>query len=96
MSESMIRSLKGRDTRRFFEGHRIPAYEGFAAQASCRLTLLDSAEALSDLAALRSNPLETLRGDRSGRHSIRINAQWRVCFHWTDDGPCDVEILDCH
>ena len=96
MSEVMIRSFKDRDTRRFFEGHRIPAFQGFAAQAARRLTLLDSAEALSDLAALPSNRLETLRGDRSGQHSIRINAQWRVCFHWTDDGPCDVEIVDYH
>ena len=30
------------------------------------------------------------------RHSIRINAQWRICFRWTDDGPCDVEIVDYH
>ena len=92
----MIRSFKDRNTRRFFEGYRIPAFQGFAAQATRRLTLLDSAEALSDLAALPSNRLETLRGDRSGQHSIRINAQWRVCFHWTDDGPCDVEIVDYH
>ena len=28
--------------------------------------------------------------------SIRINAQWRICFRWTEDGPCDVEIVDYH
>ena len=92
----MIRSFKDRDTRRFFEGHRVAAFQGFASQAARRLTLLDSAEALKDLAALRSNRLETLRGDRAGQHSIRINAQWRICFRWTDDGPCDVEIVDYH
>ena len=96
MSASMIRRLEDQGTRRFFEGHRIAAFQRFAAQAARRLTLLDSAEALRDLAALPSNRLETLRGDRSGRHGIRIDAQWRVCFHWTDDGPCDVEIVDCH
>ena len=92
----MIRSFKDRDTRRFFEGHRVAAFQGFASQAARRLTLLDSAEALKDLAALRSNRLETLRGDRAGQHRIRINAQWRICFRWTDDGPCDVEIVDYH
>ena len=90
----MIRSFRDRDTRRFFEGHRVAAFQGFSDQAVRRLTLLDTAEALRDLAALRSNRLEALRGDRAGRYSIRINAQWRICFRWTDEGPHDVEIVD--
>lgn len=92
----MIRSFKDRRTRRFFEGRRVSAFQGFSDQAVRRLTLLDSAETLGDLAALRSNRLETLRGNRAGQHSIRINAQWRICFRWTDDGPSEVEIVDYH
>ncbi len=92
----MIRSFKDRRTRRFFEGRRVSAFQGFSDQAVRRLTLLDSAETLGDLAALRSNRLETLRGNRAGQHSIRINAQWRICFRWTDDGPYEVEIVDYH
>jgi len=83
-------------TRRFFEGQPIAAFQDFADQAARRLTLLDRAEAMCDLAVLSSNRLESLRGDRAGRHSIRINAQWRVCFRWTDNGPGDVEIVDYH
>ena len=92
----MIRSFKDRRTRRFFEGQRIPAFHGFFDQAVRRLTLLDSAETLGDLAALPSNRLEVLRGDRVGQHSIRINTQWRICFRWTDQGPSEVEIVDYH
>ena len=92
----MIRSFRDRETRRFFEGRRVAAFQGFANQAARRLVLLDSAETLGDLATLRSNRLEALRGDRSGQHSIRINSQWRVCFRWTDDGPHDMEIADYH
>ena len=92
----MIRSFRDRETRRFFEGRRVAAFQGFADQAVRRLTLLDNAETLGDLAALPSNRLETLRGDRAGQYSIRINAQWRICFRWTDDGPCEVEIVDYH
>lgn len=92
----MIRGFKDRRTRRFFEGHRIAAFQGFADQAVRRMTLLDNAESLRDLAGLRSNRLEALRGDRSGQYSIRINAQWRICFRWTGDGPADVEIVDYH
>lgn len=92
----MIQSFKDRATRRFFEGHRIPAFQGFADQAARQLVLLDSAETLRDLAALASNRLELLRGDRAGQHSIRINSQWRICFRWSDEGPCEVEIVDYH
>ena len=92
----MIRSFKDRKTQQFFEGHRVASFQGFADQATRRLTLLDNAEALRDLAGLPSNRLESLRGDRAGQYSIRINAQWRICFRWADDGPCDVEIVDYH
>ena len=92
----MIRSFKDRQTRRFFEGRRIAAFEGFADQAERRLILLDNAERLLDLAVLPGNRLETLRGERTGQFSIRINAQWRICFRWAEDGPYDVEIVDYH
>ena len=92
----MIRSFEDRTTRRFFEGQRIVSFQGIANQAARRLVLLDSAETLRDLAALPSNRLELLQGDRAGQHRMRINVQWRICFRWTDDGPCDVEIVDYH
>ena len=92
----MIRSFRNRETRRFFEGRRIAAFQSFASQAARRLVLLDSAETLGDLAALPSNRLEAPRGDRAGQHRIRVKAQWRVCFPWADYGPHDVEIVDCH
>ncbi len=92
----MIRSFRDRRTRQFFEGNRVAVFQAFAHQAARRPTLLDSAETLGDLAALSSNRLEALRGDRLGQHSIRINRQWRVCFRWTADGPRDVEIVDYH
>nr|WP_304412363.1 MULTISPECIES: hypothetical protein [unclassified Thioalkalivibrio] len=27
---------------------------------------------------------------------MRINAQWRICFRWTNEGVEDVEIVDYH
>jgi toxin HigB-1 len=56
--------------------------------------MLHAAKQLSDLRALPANRLEALTGSRLGRHSIRINDQWRVCFTWTEEGPADVEIVD--
>jgi proteic killer suppression protein len=92
----MIRSFGDRKTEQFFKGSRIRAFQGFAEQATRRLTILDSAEALQDMTELRSNRLEMLAGDRAGQYSIRINQQWRICFRWEDDGPHDVEIVDYH
>ncbi len=92
----MIRSFGDRKTEQFFNGLRVRAFQGFAEQATRRLTVLDSADSLQDLSALRSNRLEVLAGDRVGQYSIRINKQWRICFRWEDDGPHDVEIVDYH
>ena len=92
----MIRSFKDKDTRRFFEGARVARFQGFDRQVTRRLTILNSANALRDLAGLPGNRLKALSRDRAGQHSIRINAQWRICFKWADDGPFDVEIADYH
>lgn len=63
-----------------------------------RLRLLEAAASLRDLGQLPGNRLEALKGDRAGRHSIRINDQWRICFVWPEgaDGPEEVEIVDYH
>ena len=92
----MIRGFKDRMTQRFFAGQRVRKFQGFADQAARRLIVLDSAESLQDLTALRSNRFESLSGDRAGQCSIRINRQWRICFSWEEDGPYDVEIVDYH
>src|SRR5205809_7668796 len=33
---------------------------------------------------------------RSGQHSIRVNAQYRICFRWETGHADDVEITDYH
>ena len=58
--------------------------------------MLDDAERLEDMAAVPGNRLEALGGDRKGQHSIRINAQWRICFVWREGAAEDVEIVDYH
>ena len=51
---------------------------------------------LSDLRSPPGNRLETLKGPLAGRHSIRINDQWRVVFEWTAEGPSQVCVTDYH
>jgi len=93
----MIRSFADRATERFFrEGHCLARWRGFEATALRKLDMVDAATGLADLRSPPGNRLESLKGDRAGQHSIRINRQWRVCFRWTPNGPEDVEIVDYH
>ena len=94
----MIRSYRDRDTQSLAIGDKVRHFEPFRKQAEKRLRILDAASALGDLAALNSNRLETLKGNRRGQYSIRVNDQWRVCFEWPKDapGPMKVEIVDYH
>jgi len=61
-----------------------------------KLDQLDSVTRLSDLCIPPGNQLEDLAGNRRGQHSIRVNAQFRICFVWRDTGPEKVELLDYH
>ena len=94
----MIGSYRDKDTERFARGERVRKWEPFRRQAERRLRILDAAKSMGDLAALNSNGLEGLEGNRKGHYSIRINEQWRICFQWPRDesGPSNVEIVDYH
>jgi proteic killer suppression protein len=94
----MILSFMDRDTERLWDGEFVRRLNGIRRPALMRLGRLDAATGLADIAGLRGNRLEALRGERAGQWSIRINDQWRVCFRWLDGalGPSDVEIVDYH
>lgn len=61
-----------------------------------RLAILNAAVALDNLRVPPGNRLETLRGNRAGQHSVRINDQYRVCFVWRNGNAFEVEIVDYH
>ena len=61
-----------------------------------KLDLLRAARTLTDLRVPPGNRLELLRGDQAGRHSIRVNDQYRITF-WFDDGDAgEVRCEDYH
>ena len=61
-----------------------------------KLKILNDAQVLEDLWTPPGNRLEASKADSAGRHSIRINDQFRVCFRWTEGKAYDVEIVDYH
>ena len=97
----MIRSFGNRGTGDLFYGRPTRNARALLPQQLCKravrkLDQLDSAVRLEELRVNPGNRLESLRGDRAGQHSIRINEQYRICFVWTDTGPEEVEIVDYH
>lgn len=94
----MIVSYRDKRTRDFGAGKRVRALSAIERAARLKLDRLEAATELKDLAVLPGNRFETLKGDRKGEYSIRINDQWRICFEWPDGspGPVNVEIVDYH
>ena len=94
----MIVSYRDKLTRDFASGKRIKAFSGIERAARLKLDRLEAAVTLQDLAVLPGNRLESLKGDRKGQYSLRINGQWRICFEWGGraPGPSNVEIVDYH
>jgi len=97
----MIKSFKDEGTEAIFNGRVTKkARKACPVQlwrvASRKLDHLDSAEQVEDLKVPPGNRLEKLSGNRRGQYSIRINEQYRICFIWSEGGPCDVEIVDYH
>jgi proteic killer suppression protein len=94
----MILSFRDKRTEDFASGERVRAFAGFERQAHKRIRLLHLARNLQVLRAIPGNRLETLKGDRKGQYSIRINDQWRICFEWPSKspGPINVERVDYH
>ncbi len=91
----MIKSFKCKLTEKLYNRLTVKKFSGIERQAVKKLDRLEAAIDLRDLAVLPGNRFESLKGDRLGQYSIRINDQWRICFKW-NDGATDIEIVDYH
>ena len=61
-----------------------------------KLMVLDAAGRLEDLRIPAGNRLELLKGNQAGRHSIRVNEQYRVTFRWEKGHAYEVRVEDYH
>lgn len=93
----MIKSFKCKKTEKIYNrsfSQRLPLH--IQKVAIKKLWMLDAATNLEELKIPPSNHLESLKDDRKGQYSIRINLQWRICFKWHDGNAYNVEIVDYH
>ena len=96
----MIVSFADRATEALYHGEGAGLARRFPpdirASALRKLDMLNAAHVLLDLRSPPGNRLEALRGELAGRHSIRVNDQWRIVFRWTEAGPEEVRLTDYH
>ena len=93
----MIQSFKCKETRKIFYRENSKKFpQEIQRTAMRKLWMLDAAPDLLSLKVPPSNHLESLKGDREGQYSIRVNIKYRICFRWDSGNALDVEIVDYH
>jgi proteic killer suppression protein len=95
----MIASFRDEWLRAFFvddaRSRNIPA--DLESRLFRKLQMIDDATTDQDLRVPPSNHFEKLRGNLADFHSIRVNRQWRLIFHWNgSQGEASGLYLDDH
>jgi proteic killer suppression protein len=96
----MIKSFGNRLAEDLYFDRRSRAIRVFVPElkraARRKLLYLHDAAELKDLRVPPGNQLEALKGQDKGKHSVRINDQWRIVFRWQNGNAFDVAVMDYH
>ncbi len=92
----MIVSFANKETRTLFETGHCPKLGTVARSALRKLYILHATHSLESLRIPSGNRLESLKGDRTGQYSIRVNDRFRICFTWENGHAYHVEVVDYH
>lgn len=96
-----IRSFKDRSTEDLASGTdnkkaRKHLPKELHRSAVKKIQIIRAAKNLADVASFPGLKFEKLKGTRKDEYSIRINAQYRICFRWKDGDAYDVSVEDYH
>lgn len=93
----MIKSFKDKATENLFiTGKFVTLSSSIVKVALRKLDYLNAAKIITDLRIPPGNRLEKLKGEFSGKFSIRINDQYRIVFRFVQSDAYEVEIIDYH
>jgi len=88
--------FKDEFTKNIFNGIHVKGFSSdVIRRAVIKLTMVEAATKIQELATPPSNHLEKLKGDRTGQWSIRVNDKYRICFCWLDKAY-EIELVDYH
>jgi proteic killer suppression protein len=91
----MIQTFGSKETEKIWNGIRSRKFPHEIQHIARRkLRMLNNSLNLNDLSIPPSNNLEKLKGRLKDFHSIRINDQWRITFHWGNGHSYNIEIID--
>ena len=96
----MIVGFKTQTAQDIFDGilsrHARKVPMNIHAKATKLFDQINSAHVIDDLKSPPGNRLERLKGNLSGKWSMRINNQWRIIFEWKKNQAFNVDIVDYH
>jgi proteic killer suppression protein len=93
----MINSFKCSETQKIWNGdisRKIPNQIQLIARR--KLRMIAASSNVETLKIPPANHLKKLKGKKNNQYSIRINNQWRICFHFFEGNAYEVEIIDYH
>ncbi len=93
----MIRSFGDKETEKIWNrqfSSKLP--EDIQQAALNRLLRINAASNWMDLGATRGNGFEKLKDNLAGKVAVRINDQWRICFHFDHGEATEVSIVEYH
>ena len=92
----MIKSFKHKGLERFyFKGSTSGIQAKHAKKLQMQLAALDTAQAIDDL-DIPGYRLHSLKGQREGRWSITVSANWRLTFEFSDGNIYILDYEDYH
>jgi proteic killer suppression protein len=92
-----MRKFKDKRTEKLFAAEKVKGVPPDIMQrVHNKLRIVARINDLADLQGFPGMRLESLKGDRKGQYSIRVNDQWRICFTWSGREAFNIELVDYH
>ena len=92
-----MNKFKDRLTERLFKGETQKGFSpDLLRRAIIKMTMVEAATKIRELAIPPSNRLERLKGSRANQWSIRVNDKYRICFKWYKGRAYEIEFTDYH
>ncbi len=95
----MIKKFRHKGLKRFFDDPRYTDKRGIRAEIADRLiVILDALDTIETAEEMNIAGLyfHSLKGQRKGEYSVRVNGNWRITWHMDGNDVVDINLEDYH